>query len=291
LENFYEKYKKIRIDQKIDLTNIEKRTKINLKYLEAIENGQFEILHKPYLRLFLKAYINEIGADPNKALAELDEHLLRSSGKKINKISINKTEAVKQSEQDKQTTKNIDNVKVTSLNKTQKNAAKRFNDGKILFKAILFIAISALIIFMIRKVTLNNQTEKNENYAENVTVEQPVDYTQFDQLHTEFIEDNVHQSIIEQTTPFSVKIFSNQSLGIVSVIDSVDTTAIPISTGEQHVFDFNNNLELLLNHSDGVTATINGDSINTIRPQQSPVYLQFSVEAKSLTVKHYSKAD
>jgi len=291
LENFYEKYKKIRKDQKIDLKNIENRTKINIKYLEAIENGQFEIFHKPYLRLFLKAYVTEIGADPNKALDELDEHLLRNSGKRIKKININKTESSKQSEQDKQATKNIDNVKAVSSNKKQKTIAKRSNFGANLFRAILFIAISALIIFMIRNVALNNQTEKIENSPANKVIEAPVIFTLFDQLHTDFIEDNVHQLVIEQEIPLSVKISSNQSLGIVSVIDSVDTTAIPISAGDQYDFNFNTNLELILNHSYGVTATINGDSINTIKPQQSPVYLQFSIDPKSLTVRHYSETD
>ena len=42
MSTFFEKYKKIRRDQKIDLTDIENRTKINVKYLEAIESGNFE---------------------------------------------------------------------------------------------------------------------------------------------------------------------------------------------------------------------------------------------------------
>ena len=34
MDNFFEKYKKLREDQKIELTDIENRTKINIKYLK-----------------------------------------------------------------------------------------------------------------------------------------------------------------------------------------------------------------------------------------------------------------
>ena len=77
MDNFYEKYKKLRKDQKIDLTDIENRTKINIKYLEALETGDFDLIHDPYTKLFLRAYINEIGADPDVAISELSEYQLK----------------------------------------------------------------------------------------------------------------------------------------------------------------------------------------------------------------------
>ena len=80
MSTFFEKYKKIRREQKIDLSDIENRTKINVKYFKAIESGNFEVIQQPYLRLFLKAYINEIGADPDIAIDELTEYLLRKDG-------------------------------------------------------------------------------------------------------------------------------------------------------------------------------------------------------------------
>ena len=38
---FYNKYKKFRIENNIDLKDISKRTKIDLKYLQALERGKF----------------------------------------------------------------------------------------------------------------------------------------------------------------------------------------------------------------------------------------------------------
>ena len=61
MSDLHKKLKALRREQKIDLAAIEKRTKINLEYLKAIESGKFEVLPSTYIRLFLKAYCVEIG--------------------------------------------------------------------------------------------------------------------------------------------------------------------------------------------------------------------------------------
>ena len=67
MNNFFEKYKKLRKDQKIDLGDIENRTKINIKYLTAIEAGSFDQILDPYRRLFLRAYIRlTLAGEPEK---------------------------------------------------------------------------------------------------------------------------------------------------------------------------------------------------------------------------------
>jgi len=72
MNDLHKKLKSLRRERKIDLEAIEKRTKIDIKYLKAIENGKFEILPSTYIRLFLKAYCVEIGADPVDAMRQMD---------------------------------------------------------------------------------------------------------------------------------------------------------------------------------------------------------------------------
>ena len=72
---FYNKYKKFRIENNIDLKDISKRTKVDLKYLNALERGKFAEIPPVYVKLFFKAYINEIGVDLDEALFELDSFL------------------------------------------------------------------------------------------------------------------------------------------------------------------------------------------------------------------------
>ena len=72
MSDLHKKLKALRREQKIDLAAIEKRTKINLEYLKAIESGKFEVLPSTYIRLFLKAYCVEIGADPVDAMRQMN---------------------------------------------------------------------------------------------------------------------------------------------------------------------------------------------------------------------------
>ena len=53
---FYNKYKKFRIENNIDLKDISKRTKIDLKYLQALERGKSAEIPPVYVKLFFKAY-------------------------------------------------------------------------------------------------------------------------------------------------------------------------------------------------------------------------------------------
>lgn len=70
MSKFIEEYREYREQQSITLSEISERTKINVKFLEAIEEGNFELLPETYIRLFLRAYANEIGVDPDEAIEQ-----------------------------------------------------------------------------------------------------------------------------------------------------------------------------------------------------------------------------
>ena len=61
----------LRKSQDISLEDIYERTKISISSLQSIEQGNFNDLPTTYVRLFLKAYVTEIGGDSVKALKEL----------------------------------------------------------------------------------------------------------------------------------------------------------------------------------------------------------------------------
>ena len=66
-ETFYKQLQSKRKAQKISLKEISDRTKIGIIFLDAIEKGDFSKLPQVYLRLFLRSYATEIGADPIRA--------------------------------------------------------------------------------------------------------------------------------------------------------------------------------------------------------------------------------
>ena len=72
MKPFHEELKEIRLEKGITLEQIHKETKINIAFLEKIENGDFSIVPKPFLRAFLREYAQIVGIDPNRVLLRFE---------------------------------------------------------------------------------------------------------------------------------------------------------------------------------------------------------------------------
>jgi cytoskeleton protein RodZ len=68
LEQFGEEFAQARSAKGISLVDISAETRINLKFLEAIEHGQFQILPQTYIRAFLREFALCLSLDPNDVL-------------------------------------------------------------------------------------------------------------------------------------------------------------------------------------------------------------------------------
>ena len=96
-ESFFDELKTQRESQNIEISEICEFTKIQKKYIIAIESGDFNMLPNVYTRLFLKAYANFIGADSKKAL---NDYELYTTGK-ITKQNFSKENKNKSSSEQK----------------------------------------------------------------------------------------------------------------------------------------------------------------------------------------------
>lgn len=285
MSTFFAKYKKMRRDQKIDLADIENRTKINVKYLEAIENGNFEIIHKPYLRLFLKAYINEIGADPQVAIDELTEYLLKSDGniedKKDKPEEPKKVEKPSELKSDK--SKPDKEIPLAIIPEKKK---KQFNIPPNIIKGILFIIVWIIIIIVIRNITIESNTS-DQSIIPNQQTELISNFVDFEQLQSDYTETSSMQNALEISAPFIVKVISKNTLGIVSHRDTFNIESIPMARGSQYTFKYDTELDMVLKHSNGVSIFVNGNALEDMKSQTNPVQLTFSTNPNSITIKHY----
>ena len=294
MNNFFEKYKKLREDQKIGLTDIENRTKINVKYLAALEVGNFELIQEPYTRLFFRAYINEIGADPDVAISELSEYLLKKDGFESKETEVKEQEKNISDEKMKDLSITFDNKKdkIQDVSSDVENniVIEQPNISPNLIKGILFIVAWVVIIIVIRNITLKSKSDGEIAQTDQI-IESVTNFTSFEQLQIDYLEISSQQTAIEQSLPLIVKIVSKRALGIVSVQDLSEVKSNSIAAGDQKTFSFDKKLDILLHHTEGVAVFINGDTIRDIRLQEAPVRLIFSIEPKSVTIKHYSKTD
>ena len=78
---FYEELQKMRVSKSMTLKEISEYTKINISYLEALEEGNFTVLPNVYTRLFLRSYCEYIGADYKEYLDKYEIHTLGEENK------------------------------------------------------------------------------------------------------------------------------------------------------------------------------------------------------------------
>lgn len=82
LEQFGEELKQLRLERKISLMDISTETRINVKFLEAMERGQFQILPQTYVRAFLREYALILGMNPGDLMQRYTSALQESTGQK-----------------------------------------------------------------------------------------------------------------------------------------------------------------------------------------------------------------
>lgn len=72
LKKFVEDLKAERESKKITLQQIANKTKIDIKFLAAIEEAKFDILPDLYIRAFIKEYASAIELNPNEVIEKYD---------------------------------------------------------------------------------------------------------------------------------------------------------------------------------------------------------------------------
>lgn len=273
MSDLHKKLKSLRRERKIDLEAIEKRTKIDLKYLKAIENGKFEILPNTYIRLFLKAYCVEIGADPIDALHQLDE--LNNISKK-NKNPFNKDKNV--------LTKNneIEENVETSKIKSSENPYRKKSEW---LKGLSLILLLLFSIYIIKKIVTD---DKNSSFDKNIGYVSGLNPITDFELINDFIIDKTNSGSVDVAPPFMVKIISRKNnIWIRTETDSTLPIENILNSSKQDNFSFVKRFELLVNPAKNIDIYWNGQLIPYLESTNYPVKIHLDGITRTVTVKHF----
>lgn len=135
LKNFGEELKDAREKAEITLQHITSKTRIDIKFLKAIEEGNFGILPEVYVRAFIKEYAVHCGLEPKETLEKYDSV-------KSGKTAVKETTSVndlKTSEEPEKIKKEFSD----DIPQQQTKSTNNFNKNKILISA------SAVVIFIL----------------------------------------------------------------------------------------------------------------------------------------------
>ena len=275
MSDLHKKLKSLRRERKIDLEAIEKRTKIDLKYLKAIENGKFEILPSTYIRLFLKAYCVEIGADPVDALHQLDE-LNNINKKKKKKDSTDTGENI--------FTENNETEEINESSKIEssKNPYQKKSEWLKGFSMILLLLFS---IYIIKKIVTNDENSSMDNNIEQISSLNPI--TDFE-LINDFIIDKTNSGSIDVTPPFMVKIISRkENIWIRTETDSALPIENILNSSNQDNFSFVKRFDLLVNPAKNIDIFWNGQLIPYLESTNYPAKINLNGITRTITIQHF----
>jgi transcriptional regulator with XRE-family HTH domain len=274
MSDLHKKLKSLRRERKIDLEAIEKRTKIDLKYLKAIENGKFEILPSTYIRLFLKAYCVEIGADPVDALHQLDE--LSNINKKKKKDSTDTGENI--------FTENNETEEINESSKIEssKNPYQKKSEWLKGFSMILLLLFS---IYIIKKIVTNDENSSMDNNIEQISSLNPI--TDFE-LINDFIIDKTNSGSIDVAPPFMVKIISRkENIWIRTETDSALPIENILNSSNQDNFSFVKRFDLLVNPAKNIDIFWNGQLIPYLESTNYPAKINLNGITRTITIQHF----
>ena len=311
---FFEELKDLRKSKDVKLIDISNSTKINIKYLEAIENGNFDALPNIYIRLFIRTYCEFLLIDSDEVLNKYEQHTNIKSKKfmkktvskevkqqtpnfmKINKDEKNSQEKTKEPQTDlfKKTT--ISTKKTNKINFNQ----EYFYDNKKIFTGVL-TGCSIFIIYMLVSYLSTEQKNKLEATSNNNNNEINHSVIIDDKLISE--DDFDKDKLISETnkklkfkvsTPYTFQITTREKTKIYVSYDNengkrLEACNIIAPKDTLLKFDNSNNIYFDIWNSDHVEVAINNKPISKYLNQKNALIRgSYSPKNNRLYLKSYS---
>ena len=272
MAQFYKELKELRISKEISLEDLQSKTKINIKYLEAIESGNLEVLPTPYLRLFIRAYALEIGGDADRALEQLDS-FVGISNKSV-KSSIKHIE--------KEENNFNDDFKFFSL-LADSNLKLRKDILKVSLLSVLFI-FSILII----KKIFSDEITQAEKGSFNVQHNQ-IKIISDEDLLKNYTEDKFIEKSLITTPPFFFSIIADSEAGILIEQDTLKPYTKFLYPGtEINLEGFISRAKLIFTNTDKIKARLNGEDLSLIENYPHPLKVQISSSPPRISVSLFT---
>jgi len=280
MSDLYKNLKTLRKEKGISLEDINKRTKINISTLKAIESGDLSSLTRPYQRLFIIAYAAEIGANPEDIIKDSEESI------ELKRKPVDQTkDSIEKSALKPEIKKN--SVEISSNKRSAKHMRKDIIMGSVLI-AILIFAI--YIIRLINEEETKTRTKETSQYYEDEPLSKI--FIEGDEPWEEILFDNfdiLSESLqaLDSSAPFTFRIATAERLWYRYEVDSLKALESVIPRGDNHQYSFNHSFKILFGHSNTLNIFLNDYKIKNLKSSAGPVLLNISYPNKTLNLKHF----
>lgn len=282
MAEFYKELKLIREEKGIELAKIHKRTKISLSALQAIEKGKFDQLPYTYVRLFLRAYAVEIGANPEEALESFEIFIGNKEevpNKKIDESFDISAEAL------------FSNDKTGDIKKKseQKNSILRKRPSisirTDITKSIFIVSTLVFAVYIILSINKEVEASKPKEFISDFEEEGPIS----DQmLEDNYVKISETKQALKAIAPYSIMLTTDQRLWYEIKSDDLAQSEQVLPIGDNHLHRFNNKINIKFNQSIGLNLYLNESKLNILESNIYPIIIIISVPEKTVAIQQFS---
>ena len=262
MAQFYKELKDLRVSKEISLEDLESKTKINVKYLNAIEQGDFDILPTPYL-----------GGNAERALEQLDSFVGNSR-------STAATSQIKNT--DNEENKIDDNFSFYNL-LSDSNLKLRNDILKVSLLSILFI----FSIMIIKNISGDTDTlVKNSSQS---AYKNQIKIIDDEELLINYAEDKFIEKSLNMEPPFFLSINANSELSMLIEQDTIDTYTELLYPGtEINLQGFISKAKIIFSNTDNIKARLNGEELSIIENYPHPLKLIIQSSPPSISIRLFT---
>jgi transcriptional regulator with XRE-family HTH domain len=255
LKKFTDELKKQREKAGITLQNVAAKTRIDIKFLEALEDGNFNFLPEIYVKAFIKQYAKVVGLDEEETL---QKYILIKEGREG---------AVEKAKQDTDNQKTNSGVEINKPAKifTDDSTSKKSNeDDKKKQKQIIIggsVIGAALLLLLIFFAFINGSDDiiVEEKPYDEVLQGTPNRY--IEEEGNQITEENIAVNIEELTLTIT-NIDSTDSAWVLVIVDDKSIEDFLLLPKISKTLKAKNNFNFTLGNSGVVNLNLNGNVVD-----------------------------
>jgi cytoskeletal protein RodZ len=256
--NLFDKLREIRIQKGLTLENVAEKSRIQIKFLEALENGDLLKIPEVYDKLFFRSYLKALDLDENEYFGEFLE--FRKS------VRIDKTTSVIQ------------------INANQKDEDKKLFSHRTLFVVLpISLIIIVIVILLLNTEMVGTASEKKVQEINIVNVVERLEAKE--KAKKDSIQLAKEMSAIQM-----LNIGARKRTWFRVVIDKKDTAEYLLNPSQKVDVKADSIFEFLIGRADGLELFLNGRSLSMSKSDSSVVRYML-VDSSGIVVKLLKSAD
>ncbi len=259
LDKFAEELRQAREENEITLQQMAAKTRIDIKFLEAIDNGNFSFLPTIYVRAFIKQYAKTVGLDEEETIKKYEA---AKQGKLPEKVKVEekkeeKKEPVeeKNHKPEKKQAQPLQTFTDITETQTEDDSGKK-KRAMMTGGAVVGVVVIAILIYMFFFQD-SSQIIVEEKPYEEVLEESTQRY-----VEEEIVDDELTSTV--STDSLSLQIINTDSRDtswILVISDNIIKEDYLIYPGSGKSFKAGNNFKFTLGNSGVIRLELNGENL------------------------------